>query len=161
MHRALELIAKLRSLDHGERGLLLESWFELLRVAVLLRLPLRARLFEPWAGSRTPGPEGLDPERVAYLVCAAASHHLKRMTCLEKSLALQRVLARRGLRFPLRIGVCREGGILNAHAWLEGISALSSGTDGAFGVLHPAGRGQQPQEHAAGPRPAGLDQDRS
>ncbi len=44
------------------------------------------------------------------------------MTCLPRSLALQRMLARRGIASELRIGVRKEsngaGGIA-AHAWVE------------------------------------------
>ena len=41
------------------------------------------------------------------------------MTCLPRALALQRMLARRGIVAALRIGVRKEAATLAAHAWVE------------------------------------------
>lgn len=40
-------------------------------------------------------------------------------TCLRRALVLQRLLAARGHRVTLQVGVRREQGALQAHAWLE------------------------------------------
>jgi hypothetical protein len=40
-------------------------------------------------------------------------------TCLVRSLALQSVLARRGIDSTLRIGVRQRNGSIEGHAWLE------------------------------------------
>jgi len=41
------------------------------------------------------------------------------MTCLRRSLVLQRMLGRRSIPAELRLGVRKEEGQLKAHAWLE------------------------------------------
>jgi hypothetical protein len=55
--------------------------------------------------------------RVTWLVGLAAK--ITRARCLSTSLALSRVLARRGVPTDLRIGVEPGQGRLQAHAWLE------------------------------------------
>ena len=40
-------------------------------------------------------------------------------TCMHRSLALQRVLARRGIAATLRIGLGRRPALFPGHAWLE------------------------------------------
>ncbi len=54
-----------------------------------------------------------------WLVRIAARNHLYEMTCLRQSLALQWLLARRGIPAELRIGVRKQTGALEAHAWVE------------------------------------------
>lgn len=49
----------------------------------------------------------------------AARHGLFRPRCLTRSIALQRMLARRGLPARVCIGVRREASSLEAHAWVE------------------------------------------
>ena len=80
----------------AERRLLAQAWFLLLAVDIGLRLlsfpALRRRL-----ALRTPRPappaEQIEPaiRRTASLVDRAARHHLYPMTCLRRSLALQRL----------------------------------------------------------------------
>ena len=41
------------------------------------------------------------------------------MGCLPRSIALQRLLADRGVTARLRVGVRKEGAELHAHAWVE------------------------------------------
>ena len=55
--------------------------------------------------------------RVAWLTMQAA--RLLRVKCLTRSLALARLLALRGVASELRIGVTKDAGMLNAHAWVE------------------------------------------
>jgi hypothetical protein len=51
---------------------------------------------------------------------AVATRHLPwHSTCLERSLVLRRLLAKRGLDTELCIGVRKERETLQAHAWLE------------------------------------------
>lgn len=59
------------------------------------------------------------PGRLASLVGSAARHHLRPATCLTRALTLQALLRRQGHQAELRIGVRREGGALQAHAWVE------------------------------------------
>lgn len=49
----------------------------------------------------------------------ACTNHLYPMTCLRRSLTLQKMLAQRGIAAELKIGVYKEAGVLNAHAWVE------------------------------------------
>jgi hypothetical protein len=57
-------------------------------------------------------------ERVIWSV-HVASRFVPRATCLTQSLAAQILLARRGYPAALRLGVAREAGQFDAHAWLE------------------------------------------
>ena len=57
--------------------------------------------------------------RQAWLVNVAANRFPAPMRCLARSLALARLLARRGVATDLKIGVRRETGQLEAHAWVE------------------------------------------
>jgi len=58
-------------------------------------------------------------KRLGRLVDIAANYHPFRPRCLPRSLALARLLARRGVSTDVRIGVRTEGGRLDAHAWVE------------------------------------------
>jgi len=56
--------------------------------------------------------------RMSYLVDVAADHHLYRMTCLPRALVRQRLLGQAGVDAELKIGVCKRGNRLLAHAWV-------------------------------------------
>lgn len=58
-------------------------------------------------------------QRLGALVNLAARHGPWPATCLSRSLALQWLLRRRGIDGVLRIGVRKDGGLLDAHAWVE------------------------------------------
>jgi hypothetical protein len=55
----------------------------------------------------------------ARLVDAAARRGVYRATCLPRSLVLWWLLRRRGIDADLRIGVRKEAGQLQGHAWVE------------------------------------------
>jgi len=57
--------------------------------------------------------------RLHRLVELASRLHLLPMTCLPRSLTLQRLLALRGISSLLRIGVARVSAGVQAHAWVE------------------------------------------
>jgi hypothetical protein len=69
----------------------------------------------------TGGPPGSrdTAQRIARLVAIAATRGAYRANCLRQSLALWWLLKRRGIEAALRIGVRKEGGALQAHAWVE------------------------------------------
>jgi hypothetical protein len=46
------------------------------------------------------------------------------MTCLRRSLALQKMLAQRGIVAELKIGVHKELDMLSAHAWVNTRASL-------------------------------------
>jgi hypothetical protein len=55
----------------------------------------------------------------AEIIEAASRHHVVRSHCLQRSLVLHHWLSREGMHSDLRIGVRKESGQLEAHAWVE------------------------------------------
>ena len=55
----------------------------------------------------------------AHMVHAADRHGLVHPSCLAKSLTLWWLLGRQGITSRLRIGIRKENGKLQAHAWVE------------------------------------------
>lgn len=55
----------------------------------------------------------------AHMVNAADRHGLVHPSCLIKSLVLWWLLGKQGITSQLRVGVRKEGGNLEAHAWVE------------------------------------------
>ena len=55
----------------------------------------------------------------AHMVHAADRHGLVHLSCLAKSLALWWLLGRQGISAQLRIGIRKENGKFEAHAWVE------------------------------------------
>jgi hypothetical protein len=110
-----------------------ERW---LLAQALVLLPLTALAlwvvgFRRWQSAlarltpRGTGPKGdeavliAEGRAAARLVDAAARHGPYRATCLRRSLVLWWLLRRRGTACDLRIGVRKEAGQLQAHAWVE------------------------------------------
>jgi hypothetical protein len=56
---------------------------------------------------------------IAMRLDLAARNMFFRTNCLERSLALQWLLRRRGIATNLRIGARRESELFEAHAWIE------------------------------------------
>lgn len=125
-------------LSWRERGVLARAWLMLHGVALALR----------WASfqwvhgflGRWPSGSGRatgDEERIlarahaiVRLVQGAAAWSVHRPTCLHRSLTLWWLLRRQGIASELRIGVRKEQGRFEAHAWVEreGV-ALNDGSD--------------------------------
>ena len=105
--------------------ILFEAWWKLLAADLLLRtrpFPGVERLVSRRFRAGVAGDPQQDLNTIAHLqplVATASHHHLYPMTCLRQALALQDMLGRRGLHAQLRIGVRKEEGNLQAHAWLE------------------------------------------
>lgn len=57
-------------------------------------------------------------ERVARLVRAAVRNGVSAPNCLDESVVLSWLLRRQGIEAELRIGVCKENGQFEAHAWV-------------------------------------------
>ena len=142
---------RLLALSPRDRQLLFEAWWTLLAAATRLRLAPRRTVARALGGSQPPAKvarkaagtsQGSSqgavlskscetagtsppPQAVALAVSRAAAHHLGAMTCLPRAIALQRMLARRGIPATLRIGVRKApedaGGArtIAAHAWVE------------------------------------------
>jgi hypothetical protein len=77
-----------------------------------------------------------ESKQVCRMVFAAAQYSLISFTCLEGSLALWWLLARRGITTQLRIGARKSGDKFEAHAWVERNGTAISELDG--GHLHYA-----------------------
>ena len=60
-----------------------------------------------------------DTKQTCRMVLAAARRIPLPGNCLERSLTLWWLLARRGIATQLRIGARKEGAKLEAHAWIE------------------------------------------
>ena len=130
-----------------ERRLIISTLLLLPTIGAALRLigfnHTRALLERCSQPTPKPGATGGPPQphhtaqRIARLVAIAASRGAYRANCLRQSLALWWLLKRRGIDTELRIGVRKEGGALQAHAWVE--------HDGV-----PLGHG--PLDHAPFPR---------
>jgi len=66
------------------------------------------------------GPSAIQKARtIARTVRVAARHGIYHANCLEQSLVLWRLLARKGIESELRFGARKEDVRLEAHAWLE------------------------------------------
>jgi Transglutaminase-like superfamily len=70
------------------------------------------------------------------MVLAAGRYSLLKGTCLERSLALWWLLARKGIATQLRIGARKSGEKFEAHAWVERNGAAIGEPDGTH--LHYA-----------------------
>ena len=117
MRRRLGTLVSLRPADWH---VLLEACVTLVAVKLGLHTVEFKRLMS-WASRVNPGVAGdlsrQQIERTAWLVGVASRVTL--MRCLARSLALTRVLARRGVPTTMRIGVRTLNGTLMAHAWVE------------------------------------------
>jgi hypothetical protein len=58
-------------------------------------------------------------QHYAEIIEAVSRHHVVRSHCLQRSLVLHRWLRREGMQSELRIGVRKDSGQLEAHAWVE------------------------------------------
>jgi Transglutaminase-like superfamily len=58
-------------------------------------------------------------EEIARLVRVAAQHGICQATCLEQSVLLRRLLARRGIDGQIIFGTRKAEGETQAHAWVE------------------------------------------
>ena len=101
-----------------------EAWLTMLWVAALVRTPWRRRLFMTNRHMGESRPTLVNVRRMTQLVNGVANHHVKPMTCLERALTLQFLLARRGCYANLRFGVQNGDTKIEAHAWLEGVTGL-------------------------------------
>lgn len=89
-----------------------------LRVFGLSRVQRVLALLEPGSPSRE------DDVRAAVLeidavVRKVARHHVYPMRCLTRSLLVRHLLAGAGIPVDLRIGVRKDHGTFQAHAWIE------------------------------------------
>ncbi len=120
------IFRKLRTfwnLDPLHRHLALEAmWLSpFIRVCfALLGVPRTRVLLARPAGRRSPlGSEPALIKAARRMQNASERNSGSGKTCLIRSLALQTILARRGVETDLRIGVRNKDGVMEGHAWLE------------------------------------------
>lgn len=116
--------ARLRGLTLADVKLLLEAQRDLLSCQIAKwRRPVGELL--DWGGSAdesaTTRQVGLQTvESVGWAITRAARYGVFRPQCLVRSLAIHRMLLRRGITdSTIRIGVRLRDGEFNAHAWVE------------------------------------------
>lgn len=129
-----------RSLPREDRGHLARAWaylFVARATLPVLPLPRVGALLNRLPAGSPPAGEPLPAAHLARLVDVAARNHVRPMTCLPRSLALQALLHRQGEEADLRIGVRREAGRILAHAWIEqaGDPVEEPASVGAFAPL--------------------------
>ena len=140
---------RFRRLSGFERGIVLEAattlpfaWLavRLLGFRICKSAFERQRIIA-W-NSTFPKADALETaRRIAHLEAVTAANLFLRTSCLEQSLALCRMLRRRGMNPGLRIGARKEANRFEAHAWVELDGTVVDG--GAAEHLHFA-----PFEHS-------------
>ena len=113
-------------LTGSQRVGLVAIMFALIPIAAALRLfgYRRTRRWlerhAPNAGSRCASPDDLAAAQgLARLASIAGRHSLIEVTCLRQSLLVFWLLRRRGLNAEIKLGVRKQDGTLDAHAWVE------------------------------------------
>ncbi|MGK2856482.1 MAG: lasso peptide biosynthesis B2 protein [Thermoanaerobaculia bacterium] len=120
MGRLSEKLRRAATLSPRDWLLVAEAWIELARARTLLSLDAAKAVR---GALDRKAPEHRDehdlPPQLLEMFLLAANHHLFRLNCLPKALALKRMLERRRLAPHLRIGARKEGPKLLGHAWIE------------------------------------------
>lgn len=115
--------AAFRELPWRDRGVMLQSVALLAAIRLAVTIAgVRAVRHAMAATMRSPR-HGVAPALDRVLVMSRlvdrASRHTVANTCLHRSLALWWLLGRRGIDSRLQVGVRRQGGRFEAHAWVE------------------------------------------
>jgi len=120
---------RFRRLSGFERGIVLEAAAGLLISWLAVRLlgfrvcrsvfekPLTAR--NSWNSKSDEADVLRVARRIAHLEAVTATNLFFRISCLELSLVLCRMLRQRGMNADLRIGARKEANRFEAHAWVE------------------------------------------
>lgn len=123
--RLRSILRRALGLSPGDWVRVWQAWWLLLGVDLGLRL-LPFRRVQAWLSHPPQCTDSLPAaqaqaviEHTAGLVDLARRYHLSKHTCLRRALVLQRLLLRQCVPTVLRFGVRKEGGQLQAHAWLE------------------------------------------
>ena len=115
-------VARFRSLPSSDRDLFLVALVAIVSVRVGLwatsfrRLRRSVARIAPRHGRPDPTPGEAD--RIGWAVGSAA-RFVPNATCLPRALAAEAILRRRGHPAHLRLGVTRDEGGVQAHAWVE------------------------------------------
>jgi hypothetical protein len=102
---------------------LVEAWWLLYFFYLALRWMSYERLLSSTRpmleNSPEPSPMLIFAHQLQRLVGFAARLHLIPMTCLIKSLSLQKMLSKRNIPAQIKIGAQKIQGTIYAHAWVE------------------------------------------
>jgi hypothetical protein len=101
-----------------EVAIAVECFATLAWMRVALRL-MPQRVLRGVIAPRPRGRRSGDPVVIGAIFNRVAATHPLAHTCMHRSLALQRVLARRGIAAALQIGLGRRPALFPGHAWLE------------------------------------------
>lgn len=117
-------VRQFTALSSTERRVLLQAAIMLPAVAIMRRMMSFKRLqamLARWAGDADGASltEIGHARQIARIVKAASAHVWPRPNCLDRSLVLRTMLARRNIHSELRFGVSRNGEQFDAHAWIE------------------------------------------
>jgi hypothetical protein len=123
--RQRQLVSSVRRITHlspEDRRLAIESAFELARASLEIRLR-SSRVLDLLAsangtGNREAGPRPIDDAiRVGQIVDRMANQLPWHPSCLRRSLAVWRMLSRRGIPSQIHLGVS-DPQSLEAHSWV-------------------------------------------
>jgi hypothetical protein len=120
---------RFRRLSGFERGIVLEAAAGLLISWLAVRLlgfrVCRSVFEKPLAAWNSWNSKSCEADvlgvarRIAHLEAVTATNLFFRISCLELSLVLCRMLRQRGMNADLRIGARKEANRFEAHAWVE------------------------------------------
>jgi hypothetical protein len=122
-----ERFRRFRALDREARSLFFRAAALLPFIGMSLRTRgykktqawLQKRLESRNISARHAGSRGELVHKTCRMVRAAEHYGLTRCTCLEASLALWYLLGRQNISSRIRIGVRKQAGKFEAHAWVE------------------------------------------
>ena len=116
----MRLLRKFRSLNPGERSLLLRTVLlvAFLRAALCLLPFVWLKDYLARRAAHHPIRPDIPVSQFVWAVRTAAAY-IPRATCLTQALATKYQLERSGRYARIHIGVAKENGQLLAHAWLE------------------------------------------
>jgi hypothetical protein len=106
-----------------ELAIAVECFVTLAWMRIALRL-MPQRVLRGVIAPRPTGRRRGDPIAIGAIFNRVAAGHPLGHTCMHRSLALQRVLQRRGIAAALQIGIGRKPVLFPGHAWLEVDGAL-------------------------------------
>lgn len=155
--RVNRTIRKFLALPRAERRLLVQAMATLPLVALALgtiglrrcHLGLECLSQTASGGASTAANAFHRAVRTGWLVSIASNRGFIRGNCLAQSMTIWWLLRRQGIASELRIGVCKQQGRLEAHAWIEhgsrvlndraGIGRQFSPFGSARGILERSG----------------------
>src|SRR5438034_2068867 len=119
-------LRRFRALPRPAKGIFLRAAFLLPLITISLRLRgfrSTQRFLQSFLSPEKDVPPDAAAESYVKLtsriVLAAARNSPIRSTCLERSLSLWWLLARQSIETQIRIGVRKDSGKFEAHAWVE------------------------------------------